>query len=209
MEAIAPLTRDVRKHYDRISRLYQMFWGDHIHHGYWDGEESPAQARETKLVEKLIEFAGIKSGSRVLDVGCGVGGSSVWLAKNFGCSVVGLTLSPVQAKIARGRARRFKVSTGRRFYGGGRQSSGDALADAFDAVWVIECSEHLKDKSQFIKRCYETLKPNGVLAICAWLDKSSSEDEKRLVADVCDRMICPSLGRLDDYRRWMEESGFQ
>src|SRR4051794_31386013 len=79
------LTQNVQAHYDQISRLYQLLWGDHIHHGYWEADEPVAEA-QLKLIGKLVEMAGIKHGSHVLDIGCGVGGSSVWLANNLNCS---------------------------------------------------------------------------------------------------------------------------
>lgn len=45
-------TDAVRDHYDRVSVYYRALWGDHIHHGYWEGDESPAEA-QVKLVENL------------------------------------------------------------------------------------------------------------------------------------------------------------
>jgi tocopherol O-methyltransferase len=151
-------------------------------------------------------MAKIPRGARVLDVGCGLGGSSTWLAENRGCSVVGVTLSPVQVKIARQRAEQSKVSDKVHF----------EIADAnylqvpqesFDAVWIIECSEHVGDKAALIETCYQALKPNGVIAICAWLDGSSTGPDKQLVAEVCDRMLCPALARSEDYQQWMKTSG--
>ncbi len=41
----------------------------------------------------MAEKAGVSSGDRVLDAGCGVGGSVIWLAKNYGCKATGITLS--------------------------------------------------------------------------------------------------------------------
>ena len=59
---------DIRAHYDRLSVHYQRFWGDHIHHGYFEEAEPQAEA-QIKLVRRLAEFAGIERGARVLDVG--------------------------------------------------------------------------------------------------------------------------------------------
>jgi tocopherol O-methyltransferase len=78
----------VREHYDRLSVFYRALWGEHIHHGYWEDVETPSTAQE-KLIERLASLAGIKPGSRVLDVGCGLGGSALWLARHLGCSVLG------------------------------------------------------------------------------------------------------------------------
>src|SRR5262245_66546563 len=85
----------VRTHYDRLSFFYRTFWGEHIHHGYWEADEPPETA-QVQLVARLAERAGVPQGARVLDVGCGFGGSSLWLARHRGCHVTGITISPVQ-----------------------------------------------------------------------------------------------------------------
>jgi tocopherol O-methyltransferase len=46
----------IRKHYDRLSFLYRLFWGEHLHHGYWDADQSAAQA-QVRLMERLAEQA--------------------------------------------------------------------------------------------------------------------------------------------------------
>ena len=199
----------IRDHYDRISVFYRSLWGDHIHHGYWEDGESPAVA-QVKLVEHLAERAGIPRGSRVLDVGCGVGGSSLWLARKFDCSVLGLTISPVQAAMATEMAGaeglsdrvRFEVSDANHL---------DLAPESFDVVWVVECSEHLAYKARFIEGCARSLKPGGALALCAWLsaDDPASTAHERLVRDVSRGMLCPHFASMSDYTSWMRESGFE
>lgn len=198
----------VRDHYDRISVFYRALWGDHIHHGYWEHDESPEEA-QVKLIEKLAGHARIPRGARVLDVGCGVGGSSLWLARHLDCTVTGVTISPVQAMMAAEQARRegladrvsFEVSDA---------SQLNATPESFDVVWVIECSEHLADKRSFISSCAQALKPGGVLALCAWLvSEQTSDEDAQLVARVCEGMLCPSLASLEDYSEWMRASGFE
>src|SRR2546427_497885 len=89
----------VRVHYDRLALYYRFFWGEHIHHGYWEADEAPEDAR-VRLVARLAAFAGVPPGARVLDVGCGFGGSALWLARDRNCRVTGVTISPVQARRA-------------------------------------------------------------------------------------------------------------
>src|SRR5262249_11000504 len=94
--------------------FYGALWGEHIHHGYWEGEESPAAAQE-KLVARLAERAGVPRGARVLDVGCGLGGSALWLARHLGWSGPGITISPVAAPMAPARAQNEDVADQVRF----------------------------------------------------------------------------------------------
>lgn len=200
----------VREHYDRLSPFYNALWGEHIHHGFFEADEPPALAQR-KLTERLAARAKIERGSRVLDVGCGLGGSSLWLARELGCEVVGVTISPVQARAASTRARRAGLAGRVRF----------EVADAnrlkpprasFDAVWVVECSEHLTDKARFIEAAARALRPGGRLALCAWLagdEASRADDQARLVGQVCEAMLCPSLATRAEYVGWMSGSGFE
>jgi tocopherol O-methyltransferase len=198
----------IRAHYDRVSPYYRAFWGEHIHHGYWEDGESPAAA-QVKLVERLAAQAHIPWGAHVLDVGCGLGGSALWLVRHLGCRVLGITISPVQAAMARERARAeglaervcFEVMDANRL---------TLPPERFDAVWVIECSEHLADKRRFLAACACLLRPSGVLALCAWLvaEDLRSMAQARLIAEVASGMLCPSLASKRDYVRWMRASGF-
>jgi tocopherol O-methyltransferase len=196
----------IREHYDRLSFLYRMFWGEHLHHGYWDGDETVAQA-QIRLMERLAERAGVSRGARVLDIGCGLGGSAFWLAEHFDCQVTGMTISPVQARMANKKA---KV----RGLNGVQFQVGDAnqwvpQPESVDLVWIMESSEHFEDKKGFFERCASVLKPGGVLAVCAWLrrDGPMPEDEQKLVATIAKAMLSASLDSLSDYQTWMRDSG--
>jgi tocopherol O-methyltransferase len=202
------LCEAIRGHYDQFSFFYRLFWGDHIHHGYWEGDESPLAAQE-KLIARLACRAGIPMGAMVLDVGCGLGGSSLWLARRLGCSVLGITISPVQVGAATERARkegledraRFAVLDANRL---------DLPSRSFDAVWIVECSEHLEDKPAFFRSCARVLKPGGRLALCAWLGNAERHPEHAaLVEEVCRGMLCPSLASLEDHVGWLEAAGFE
>lgn len=197
----------VRDHYDRLSVFYRALWGEHIHHGYWEGVESP-EAAQVRLVERLASLARIPRAARVLDVGCGLGGSALWLARQLGCSVTGLSISPVQVSMAAEQARaeglegraRFEVFDARRL---------SSLSESFDVVWVIECSEHLPDKARFISDCARALRTGGTLALCAWLraEPLTSPGAEQLLAEVCRGMLCPGLASLREYTHWMRDSG--
>src|SRR5579864_7325722 len=87
--------RAIRKHYNLATPFYRLLWGPHIHHGLWDADEEPRHAQR-RLTEHLAVEGGVRRGDAVLDVGCGMGGSSLHLARELDCRVRGLTLSPVQ-----------------------------------------------------------------------------------------------------------------
>lgn len=197
----------VRKHYDRLSFLYRMFWGEHLHHGYWNGGETARRA-QIQLMEQLAQRAGIPRGANVLDIGCGVGGSALWLADELECQVTGMTISPVQAGMAtrKAKARGFSGRVSFEVKDANRWQPEPA---SFDVVWVMESSEHFPDKKYFFERCAMALKPGGTLAVCAWLrrDGPMPPGEQKLVATIAEAMMSASLDSLSTYSEWMRDAG--
>jgi len=198
---------NIRKHYDRLSVLYHLFWGEHLHHGYWDGNESVSRA-QIQLMERLAELAGVPRGARVLDIGCGLGGSLLWLCETFGCEGVGMTISPVQARIAAGKAAsrglgqrvRFEVNDANQW---------QPEPESFDLIWIMESSEHFLAKHLFFERCARALKPGGAVACAAWLrrDGPLAPGDQDLINRIGEAMLSASLDALSDYRGWMTAAG--
>ena len=102
----------VGKEYDAWSSegILEAYWGEHIHLGYYDDAERKRGYKKKNFIgakydfiDKMAEFANLSfsldAPIKVLDVGCGIGGTSRYLAKKYGsqASVTGITLSPVQA----------------------------------------------------------------------------------------------------------------
>lgn len=201
--------RAIQRHYDLSTVFYRLLWGPHIHHGLWNGDESPAIAQR-QLIDTLAERAGLKSGEHVLDVGCGMGGSSIHLAKKWDCQVTGMTLSPVQRLWARASSSLQGMRWRTNFL---RQDAEEAdfRPQSFDVLWSIECTEHLFDKPAFFQRAQAWLRPGGRVAICAWLSGNGelNAQQQDQVRDVCRGMLCPSLGSQADYTRWFEAAGLR
>jgi ubiquinone/menaquinone biosynthesis C-methylase UbiE len=101
---------------------------------------------------------------QVLDVGCGLGGASRHLAKEFGCRVVGLDLSPDYCRVATALTRRLGLDSLVSF------QQGDAVSlpfpdGSFDIVWTQHAAMNIADKSGLYRELLRVLKPKGRLAI--------------------------------------------
>lgn len=200
--------RVIRDHYDLSTPFYRLLWGPHIHHGLWDADESPRQA-QLQLTQRLAKLAGVAAGQRLLDIGCGMGASSIYLAKTRGCRCTGVTISPLQRSWAAFAARQYGVAKRVNFLCADAEQV-DFPTQSFDVVWSVECTEHLFDKPRFFERAAQWLKPGGSMAICAWLaGDTSDEQHAQQVQDVCEGFFCPSLGTADDYTNWMQQAGLR
>src|SRR5207247_162403 len=86
----------VADHYDDLDTFYREVWGEHVHHGLWRTGREDSEVAVRQLVEHLAGRVGIRPGDAVVDVGCGYGATARLLAKQFGATVTGLTVSAAQ-----------------------------------------------------------------------------------------------------------------
>lgn len=111
----------------------------------------------------LAELAAFKPGSRVLDVGSGLGGPARFLALTYGCDVTGVDLMPEFSAVATELSRRTGLQDRTRF------REGNALAlpfddGAFDCVWTIQAQMNIADKRRFYEEIARVLRAGGRFA---------------------------------------------
>jgi cyclopropane-fatty-acyl-phospholipid synthase len=104
--------RAVRHHYDVSNEFFALFLDDSMTYScaiFSHGAKTLGEAQEEKL-ETVARKLALKEGDRVLDVGCGWGALGIHAAREYGASVLGITLSPPQAEKARQRAQAAGVA---------------------------------------------------------------------------------------------------
>jgi len=202
------LKNQIQQFYDASSGLWEQVWGEHMHHGYYGStgkEKKDRRQAQIDLIEELLNWAGIEQAKEILDVGCGIGGSSLYLARKFNARAVGITLSPVQASRATERAQEAGLATDVQF------QVADALDmpfadDTFDFVWSMESGEHMPDKEKFLHECYRVLKPGGTFLMATWCHRpitpatgELTADERQHLADIYRVYCLPYVISLPEY----------
>jgi len=159
----------IRDHYDRVSPYYHSLWGEHLHHGYCGrGDETKEQA-QVQLIEHLAQAAGMASGRKILDVGCGFGASSIYLATKYNAAAIGITISPVQVEMASKAASTANVNA--KFLLMDAQAI--SIDQSFDVVWSVESISHYQEREKFFASAARLLNPGGTLAIIDWFKKGN------------------------------------
>ena len=205
--------------YDASSGVWERVWGEHMHHGYYGptgGEPKDHQQAQVDMVDESLKWAGVdeKPPKRILDVGCGIGGSSRHIAAKYGKDTVtgvGITLSPVQA------ARASTISADQGFGTRLQFRVADALAmpfadNEFDLVWSMESGEHMPDKRQFVSELARVCKPGGRVLVVAWChrdlkegEESLSEKEEKLLGKINRAYYLPRWCSAADYVSLMQD----
>ncbi len=197
----------VRDFYDAVSPHFRELWGEHLHDGYYASGAQTKEAAQEQLVAHLAEVARLPEGGRGLDIGCGMGASSVWLARHLRSRMTGVTLSPVQVQVARELARREGVDA--RFLLQDAESM--RFAEPFDFVWMVGVLGHLRDQRAFLDGSPRLLRSGGRFVLADWT--ASAElgpgDRKRYVDPVLEGMLMPDIASIDDYVGWFEAVGYR
>ncbi|MEM7715541.1 MAG: methyltransferase domain-containing protein [Cyanobacteria bacterium P01_A01_bin.68] len=202
----ATLTQQIQQFYDASSGLWEDIWGEHMHHGYYGADGKEQKERRTAqidLIEEVLQWSEVQQAENILDVGCGIGGSSLYLAEKFNANATGITLSPVQAGRASERAIEFGLQDRTNF------QVADALNmpfedNSFDLVWSLESGEHMPEKQKFLQECYRVLKPGGKLILVTWCHRSTDKsplaaDEKKHLEQIYDVYCLPYVISLSEY----------
>ncbi|WP_425244407.1 methyltransferase domain-containing protein [Thermostichus vulcanus] len=194
--------------------ILEFYWGEHIHLGHYGSPPQPKDFLKAKVdfVHEMVRWAGLDqlpAGTRVLDVGCGIGGSSRILAQDYGFSVTGITISPQQVKRAQeltptGLDVQFLVE--------------DALAmsfpdGSFDVVWSIEAGPHMPDKALFARELLRVLKPGGILVVADWNQRDDRQKplngwERLVMRQLLDQWSHPAFASIEGFAELLAATGW-
>ncbi|MBD0335475.1 MAG: methyltransferase domain-containing protein [Cyanobacteria bacterium Co-bin13] len=212
------LYQQIQQFYDASSGLWEQTWGEHMHHGYYGPTGTIQKQRrqaQIDLNEEFLAWGEVTAASQILDAGCGIGGSALYLAEKYQAQVVGITLSPVQAQRATERATAAGLSTRATFQVADAQNT-PFEDQQFDLIWSMESGEHMPDKAAFLRECYRLLKPGGQLLMATWCHRPTTSlagaltaEEQRLLDGIYRLYALPYVISLPEYEAIATECGFQ
>ncbi|CAB16897.1 Sterol 24-C-methyltransferase erg6 [Schizosaccharomyces pombe] len=173
----------VNSYYDLATDLYEYGWSQSFHFSrFYKGE---AFAQSIARHEHYLAYRmGIKPGSRVLDVGCGVGGPAREITEFTGCNLVGLNNNDYQISRCNNYAVKRNLDKKQVFV------KGDFMHmpfedNTFDYVYAIEATVHAPSLEGVYGEIFRVLKPGGVFGVYEWVmsdDYDSSIPKHREIA---------------------------
>lgn len=213
----------VGREYDAWTRekILEHYWGEHIHLGYYSDEvqkegylKKSFIGAKYDFIDRMMEFAGLDSFKprNVLDVGCGIGGTTRYLAKKLGSDVAveGITLSKEQVNRANELAGVQQVPNA-------KFAVMDALQmsypdNSFDLVWACESGEHMPDKKAYVEEMIRVLKPGGTLVIACWCQRDNSTQpftpaEQKRIDFMCTEWSHPYFISIKDFENLALNTG--
>jgi tocopherol O-methyltransferase len=194
------------EHYDVVSPYYQSLWGEHLHHGYWIRGDESKEAAQLQLVEHLARLANVRPQCDVLDIGCGFGAGSIYLARTFGVNATGITISPVQVEMANAAAARAGANA--RFLL--MDAEAMRFEQQFDLLWSVESISHYQNVPKFFDSAATFLKPGGSFALTDWFRREdlSPAEHRKFIVPIENGMFV-ELHTMDDYARYLTDCGLQ
>lgn len=193
--------------------ILEYYWGEHIHLGHYG---APPQAKDflqakADFVHEMVRWGKLDqlpAETTVLDVGCGIGGSSRILARDYNFQVTGVTISPEQVKRAQELtpatvSAQFQVDDAMNL------SFPDA---SFDVVWSVEAGPHMPDKAVFAKELLRVLKPGGRLVVADWNQRDDRQVplniwEKPVMQQLLDQWSHPAFASIEGFAEQLEATG--
>ncbi|KAI1096728.1 S-adenosyl-L-methionine-dependent methyltransferase [Rostrohypoxylon terebratum] len=237
-ESSESLKGRIKRHYEIASDYYYSLWGQHIHHGLFNSADETKEQAQVNLINYLLEISALPTGSKVLDVGCGIGGTSRFLAREHGAEVTGITISGRQVQIAKrltgeeiGDTSKVSPDTFLKYPGKGGEDGGKVRfleldaekmlehfqpiiqeGKSFDCVWISEALSHLPNKELFFSSSFSLLRGGGSrLVIADWFKAPdlSPEQVETDIKPIEDGMLLPRLYTVDEYIEFAEKAGFK
>lgn len=205
--------KKVIEYYDRNQIFYDLFWMNKkdlgMHYGFWKKNTKKLHEAILNENEEIAKKLDIKKSDIISDTGCGVGGTSIWLAENYEVKVMGINISEKQVELAKKYAKDRKVDHLVNFYV--KDFCNTNFPDeSFTKIFSIESVCHTEKKEDFISEAFRLLKRGGKLVVADFFVKEDlNKKEQDLINKWCYGWEMPDLETVNSFREKLETAGFK
>jgi 2-polyprenyl-3-methyl-5-hydroxy-6-metoxy-1,4-benzoquinol methylase len=212
--------RERRAHYrenmltgfNALAELYYIYWGEFFHLAVFDSGVDPADvaAAYEQTHQRYFQAIGGAAAERILDVACGGGALSAWLADRTGGQVLGVDISDSQ------------LAHARRWLAGGRRPNlrfvqhdvmrlGELAEPPFDAAICLDAACYLPDRPAALRAIATRLRPGGLLLLVDWCraEHVTALQSELILAPLCRYWAIAELETAAGYRRSLQATGFR
>lgn len=201
----------IKDYYNKNQILYNLFLSDKgMHYGFWGKNTkrlSDAVENENRFVSECL---GINKDDVVLDAGCGVGGTTRFIAEEYRAKTFGITLSDVQLKIAKQKSLKSNAADLISFFKKDFTKT-DFKDKSFSKIFGIESICHARNKLDFLKEAFRLLKKGGKISIADGFQVRSNlnNKEKKLYEKWLKGWAVPNLATLNSCYNDFKKAGFK
>lgn len=207
---------DIIQYYKFCDKSYQH-WSQtrknktyEIHYGFFDSNHKKHKESLINMNRVMANKLNLKSGWKILDAGCGVGASSIFMAKNYDVDVVGITLSKLQLKKAKEFAKKHGTEKHTDFKIQDFEKT-DFPPDIFDGIFTLESACYANSKKKYIDETYRVLKHDRYF-VCADFfatKKKLNEIEQYAMNNWLNGWIIPNIATTDHFKKLLKKTGFK
>jgi O-methyltransferase StaMB len=217
-QSVTAVSDDVGKLYDRFGDecvdkganedAPNFGFGEHLHFGYWEtpDEDVSLAVAATRLTDMVIDRVRVDHTHHVLDVGCGIGGPALRMARRTGARISGITVSRDQITQANEAVAADGLADQVDF------QRADAMNmpfedNSFDAVFALESIIHIPDRRQVLGEIGRVLRPGGRLVLTDFFERAPIPENKLPYVRLLLENSMMSTARIEDYPAMLRDAG--
>ncbi len=152
-----------RQHYELPPEFFELVLGSHLKYscGYFTSQTAGLDQAEAAMLDLTCRRAELNDGQNILELGCGWGSLTLWMAQHFpGSRITALTNSSLQGEFIRGRCRALKLDNVAVLVGDINRFE---TPRRYDRVVSVEMFEHMRNYRELLRRIAGWLAPGGRL----------------------------------------------
>lgn len=206
--------QDIIKYYDSCESDYRLLWHlsdqQAMHYGYWHEDTGLLRDALKNMNAFVFSKLEVRDGDRILDAGCGVGGSVLYAAQHWNCEAWGITLSDNQRSKAVQHSKDRKL-LGKALFSVQNYCQTKFEDESFDGVYGIESICHANDKSLFFKEAYRLLKPGAGLVVADFFrtEFSRNHPKNKLITKWAESWAIPDFSYRNQFVADAENAGLE